>query len=104
MEIVNNETGFLHFFMGEFIGTAILILLGCGVVANVLLNKTKGNNSGWIVIAFGWGMAVYMGASASLALGGSGHLNPAVTIAMMAFSDFESSKLLPFITGQFAGA
>jgi glycerol uptake facilitator protein len=104
MEEIKTGTGFLHYFMGEFIGTAILILLGCGVVANVALNKTKGNNSGWIVIAFGWGMAVYMGVSASLALGGSGHLNPAVTIAMAAFSDFETSKLLPFITGQFAGA
>ena len=91
-------------FLGEFIGTAILIILGNGVVANVVLNKTKGNNSGWIVIAFGWGMAVYMGVSASLALGGSGHLNSAVTLAMAAFTDFDSSKLLPFIAGQFAGA
>ena len=91
-------------FLGEFIGTALLIILGNGVVANVVLNKTKGNNSGWIVIAFGWGMAVYMGASASLALGGSGHLNPAVTIAMAAFTDFETDKILPFIGGQFAGA
>jgi glycerol uptake facilitator protein len=91
-------------FMGEFIGTALLIILGSGVVANVVLSKTKGNNSGWIVIAFGWGMAVYMGVSASLALGGGGHLNPAVTIAMAAFSDFDSSNILPFIAGQFAGA
>lgn len=104
MEVIQTETGFLHYFMGEFIGTAILILLGCGVVANVVLNKTKGNNSGWIVISFGWAMAVYMGVSASLALGGSGHLNPAVTIALAAVSDFGSGKLLPFITGQFAGA
>ena len=91
-------------FLGEFIGTAVLILLGNGVVANVVLNKTKGNNSGWIVITFGWAMAVYMGISASLALGGSGHLNPAVTLALAAFTDFDSSNLLPFIIGQFAGA
>lgn len=91
-------------FIPEFVGTAILIILGAGVVANVVLNKTKGNNSGWIVITFGWGMAVYMGASASLALGGSGHLNPAVTIAMAAMSDFDTNNVLPFIAGQFAGA
>ena len=48
-------------FLSEFVGTAILITLGTGVVANVLLSKTKGNNSGLIVIAFGWAMAVYMG-------------------------------------------
>ena len=91
-------------FIPEFVGTAILIILGAGVVANVVLNKTKGNNSGWIVITFGWAMAVYMGASASLALGGSGHLNPAVTIAMSAMTDFDSSNVFPFIAGQFAGA
>ena len=91
-------------FIPEFVGTAILIILGAGVVANVVLNKTKGNNSGWIVITFGWAMAVYMGASASLALGGSGHLNPAVTIAMAVMTDFDSSNVLPFIAGQFAGA
>ena len=91
-------------FIPEFVGTAILIILGAGVVANVVLNKTKGNNSGWIVITFGWAMAVYMGASASLALGGSGHLNPAVTIAMAAMTDFDSSNVFPFIAGQFAGA
>jgi glycerol uptake facilitator protein len=91
-------------FIPEFVGTAILIILGAGVIANVVLNKTKGNNSGWIVITFGWAMAVYMGASASLALGGSGHLNPAVTIAMAVMTDFDSSNVLPFIAGQFAGA
>lgn len=94
----------MHPFLGEFIGTTLLIILGNGVVANVVLNKTKGNNSGWIVITFGWGMAVFMGVSASLALGGSGHLNPAVTIAMAALTDFEQIKILPFLAGQFAGA
>jgi glycerol uptake facilitator protein len=94
----------MHAFLGEFIGTFILITLGCGVVANVVLNKTKGNNSGWLVITFGWAMAVYMGVSASLAVGGSGHLNPAVTIAMATFADFPTENILPFIAGQFAGA
>ncbi len=91
-------------FLGEFIGTSLLIILGDGVVANVVLNKTKGQNSGWIVITFGWAMAVFLGVYASLKLGGSGHLNPAVTIAMTAFADFDSSLLATYIGAQFAGA
>lgn len=91
-------------FIGEFIGTMLLIILGDGVVANVVLNKTKGNNSGLIVIAFGWAVAVFLGANASLALGGKGHLNPAVTIAMTVFGDFDSANLLNYIAAQFAGA
>jgi len=91
-------------FIGEFIGTALLLILGAGVVANVVLNKTKGNNSGWIVIAIGWGMAVFVGVYASTALGGSGHLNPAVTIALAATDQFDSSLLLTYIGAQFAGA
>ena len=91
-------------FLGEFIGTMLLIIMGDGVVANVVLNKTKGNNSGWIVITFGWAMAVFLGVYASNSLGGSGHLNPAVTIAMTAFSDFDSSLLPTYLLAQFAGA
>jgi glycerol uptake facilitator protein len=91
-------------FLGEFIGTALLIILGDGVVANVVLNKTKGNNSGWIVITLGWGMAVFVGVYASTHLGGSGHLNPAVTLAVAWFADFDWSKVLPYIAAQFAGA
>jgi glycerol uptake facilitator protein len=91
-------------FIGEFIGTALLIILGDGVVANVVLNKTKGNNSGWIVITFGWAMAVFLGVYASTKLGGSGHLNPAVTIAMIAFNHFDSSLLITYLLAQFAGA
>jgi glycerol uptake facilitator protein len=91
-------------FLGEFIGTALLIIMGCGVVANVLLSKTKGNNSGLIVIAFGWGMAVFLGVYASTKLGGSGHLNPAVTIALSVFGDFDSSLLPTYIAAQFGGA
>lgn len=82
----------------------LLIILGDGVVANVVLNKTKGHNSGWIVITFGWAMAVFLGVYASVKLGGSGHLNPAVTLAMTAFNDFDSSLLLTYIGAQFAGA
>ncbi len=91
-------------FLGEFTGTAILIILGAGVVANVLLSKTKGQNSGWIVITFGWAMAVFIGVYASTTLGGSGHLNPAVTIALTLFSDFDSSLLGSYLLAQFGGA
>jgi glycerol uptake facilitator protein len=91
-------------FIGEFIGTALLITLGEGVVANVVLNKTKGNNSGWIVITFGWAMAVFVGVYASTHLGGSGHLNPAVTLAVAWFADFDWNNVLPYIAVQFAGA
>src|ERR1043166_7455255 len=91
-------------FLGEFIGTALLIILGDGVVANVVLSKTKGNNGGWIVITFGWGMAVFTGVFASNLLGGSGHLNPAVTLAVAWFADFDWNKVLPYIGAQFAGA
>lgn len=91
-------------FTGEFVGTALLIVMGCGVVANVVLSQTKGQNSGWIVITFGWAMAVFLGVYASTRLGGSGHLNPAVTLAMSAFGDFDSSLLGTYIAAQFAGA
>lgn len=91
-------------YIGEFIGTALLIIMGDGVVANVVLNKTKGQNSGWIVITIGWAMAVFIGVFTALKLGGSGHLNPAVTIAMTAFNGFDSSLLVAYILAQFAGA
>ena len=91
-------------FLGEFAGTALLITLGNGVVANVVLNKTKGNNSGWIVITFGWAMAVFFGVFSSISLGGSGHLNPAVTIAMTVFNNFDPALLQTYLLAQFAGA
>jgi glycerol uptake facilitator protein len=91
-------------FLGEFTGTALLIIMGGGVVANVILSKTKGQNSGWIVITFGWAMAVFLGVYASNSLGGSGHLNPAVTIGLAAFGDFDSSLLPTYLAAQFGGA
>ena len=78
--------------------------MGDGVVANVVLNKTKGNNGGWIVITFGWAMAVFLGVYVSTSLGGSGHLNPAVTIAMVSFNNFDSTLLSTYILAQFGGA
>jgi glycerol uptake facilitator protein len=91
-------------FIGEFIGTALLTTMGGGVVANVVLSKTKGNNSGLIVIAFGWAMAVFIGVYTSTTLGGKGHLNPAVTLALTLFGDFDSSLTATYIAAQFAGA
>ncbi|MBL0269496.1 MAG: aquaporin family protein [Chitinophagaceae bacterium] len=91
-------------FIGEFAGTALLITMGCGVVANVLLTGSKGQNSGWIVITFGWGMAVFLGVYSSTSLGGSGHLNPAVTIALTATGQFDADMLPVYLMAQFAGA
>lgn len=91
-------------FLGEFAGTALLLVMGAGVVANVVLNKTKGNGSGWIVIAFGWSMSVFLGVYASTSLGGSGHLNPAVTIALAMFKDFDASLVGTYVLAQLLGA
>src|SRR5688500_3161172 len=91
-------------FLGEFIGTALLIIMGDGVVANVVLNKTKGKNSGWIVITFGWAKDVFLGVYDSTHFGGGGHLNPAVTLAFAAFNDLSPSLILTYVGAQFAGA
>jgi glycerol uptake facilitator protein len=88
---------------GEFLGTMVLILLGDGVVANVLLKKSKGENGGWIVIATGWGLAVLAGIITSLAVGGVAHLNPAVTIAL-AIGAHSYATVGPYIGAQLAGA
>ena len=91
-------------FTGEFTGTALLTLLGSGVVANVVLSKTKGHSSGWIVITFAWAMAVFLGVYASNALGGSGHINPAVSIALALFGDLDKSLLGSYVVAQLLGA
>ncbi len=90
-------------FAGELLGTAILIILGNGVVANVLLSKTKGYASGWIVIAFGWGMAVYVAVVAISAFSGA-HLNPAVTIGFAAAGKFPWLDAPKYIVAQLLGA
>jgi glycerol uptake facilitator protein len=90
-------------FLGELVGTALLITLGSGVVANVVLTKTKGFNSGWIVITFGWAIAVFVGVFASAAASGA-HLNPAVTIALAVAGKFEWDKVPSYILAQFIGA
>ena len=92
-------------FLAELIGTAIVILLGDGVVANVVLSKTKGNGGGWIVITFGWGMAVFVAVFCVSRYSGA-HLNPAVTIALAAspVGDFHWSQAPAYIGAQMLGA
>jgi glycerol uptake facilitator protein len=90
-------------FTGEFVGTAILIILGDGVVANVLLNKTNGFNSGWIVITTGWAMAVFTAVFISAPSSGA-HLNPAVTIALACAGKFSWSLVPQYILAQLLGA
>jgi len=90
-------------FTGEIVGTAILIILGDGVVANVLLNKTNGFNSGWIVITTGWAMAVFTAVFISASSSGA-HLNPAVTIALACAGKFSWSLVPQYILAQMLGA
>lgn len=93
----------MSIFFSELIGTALLIILGNGVVANVVLNKTKGNNSGWIVITFGWAIAVFVGVFVAAKTSGA-HLNPAITVAFAYLDKISFDKILLYLGGQFAGA
>lgn len=90
-------------FLAEFIGTMFIIVLGNGVVANILLNKSKGQNGGWIVISFGWAIAVFVGVYSSASVSGA-HLNPAVTIALAVLEKFSWADVPMYILAQFAGA
>ena len=90
-------------YFAEFLGTMILIILGNGVVANVALTKTYGNSSGWIVITFGWAMAVYVAVLIVGPISGA-HINPAVTIGLAVAGLFEWVKVAPFIIAQILGA
>ena len=89
--------------LAEFIGTALLVTFGNGVVANVVLAKTKGNNGGWIVISAGWALAVFIGVFASQASSGA-HLNPAVTVAMAQAGKFAWASVPGYIAAQLLGA
>lgn len=93
----------MQIFLGEFIGTAILILLGNGVVANVVLNKTKGNSGGWIVITFGWAIAVFTGVFIASKASGA-HLNPAVTLGFAYVKKISWSAVPIYFAGQILGA
>jgi len=88
--------------LAELLGTAILIVLGDGVVANVVLQRTKGQNSGWIVIAAGWGLAVTIAVYCVNSISGA-HLNPAVTIALATTGAFDWAKVPAYIVAQIAG-
>lgn len=97
-------------FLSEFIGTALLIVLGVGVVATNLLTKSKGQGTGWLLINFGWGLAVFVGVYAAYSTGG--HINPAVTLGIIAAGKTEFAAGVPitaastamYILGQFLGA
>ena len=89
-------------FVSEMVGTALLIVLGDGVVAAVLLNRSKAQNGGWIVITFGWAVGVMIGVFAATQSGA--HINPAVTIGQAAAGDLPWSDVPEYVGGQFAGA
>jgi glycerol uptake facilitator protein len=96
-------------FLGEVVGTAVLILLGDGVVAGVLLTRSKSQNAGWIVITWAWGLAVLAGVFTSVAVsGGLAHLNPAVTLGLAAIGPekfgFTWGDVPVLIAGEFLGA
>lgn len=93
----------MNAFFAEFFGTAIIIVFGGGVVANVVLDKTKGNNSGWIVITFGWAVGVFTGVLISAPYSGA-HLNPAVTLALVLADKFSVSLMPMYISAQLLGA
>nr|WP_322624187.1 MIP/aquaporin family protein [uncultured Flavobacterium sp.] len=90
-------------FIAELIGTMLLILLGNGVVANVVLKDTKGNNSGWIVITTAWALAVFVGVVIAGPSSGA-HLNPAVTIALATAGKFSWAEVPAYIAAQLLGA
>jgi glycerol uptake facilitator protein len=90
-------------FVSELIGTAVLIAFGTSVVANVLLDKTKGNNSGLIVIGFGWAIAVFVGVFISAEVSGA-HLNPAVSVGLAIAGKFPWSDVPSYVLAQFLGA
>jgi glycerol uptake facilitator protein len=93
----------LHIIGNEIVGTGLLILLGDGVVAAVLLNKSKAQNSGWIVITWGWGMAVMVAVYAVGQFTGA-HLNPAVTLGLWIAGVIDGGDVYKYLIGEFLGA
>jgi len=90
-------------FLAEMIGTALLLLLGNGVVANVVLSDTKGEGAGWIVITFGWGMAVFV-AVFTVAGASGAHINPAVTLGLAVAGKFPWAEVPVYVAAQMIGA
>lgn len=93
----------MHPLVAEFLGTALLILFGNGVVCNVVLRQTKGHSAGWLTIAAGWGLAVYIGVFCAAESSGA-HLNPAVSVAMVVAGKQTLADALGYIVAQFGGA
>ena len=93
----------MNAFTAEFLGTMLLILMGCGVVANVILKGTKGNGSGWIVITTGWALGVFIGVTVAGPYSGA-HLNPAVTISLAIAGKFAWASVPAYIGAQMLGA
>src|SRR5512135_1506477 len=93
----------MNAFFAEFFGTAIILVFGSGVVSNVLLSKTKGNNSGWIVITFGWAVAVFTGVLIAAPFRGA-PLKPAVTLALVIADKFPVSQMPLYMCAQLLGA
>ena len=93
----------MNIFWGELVGTGLLLLLGNGVVANVLLGRSKGLGGGWIVITFGWAMAVFVGVFVAAKASGA-HLNPAVTVALASLGKISWADVPQYMLGQMLGA
>jgi len=93
----------MNSFLGELVGTMLLVLLGDGVVAAVVLNKSKAQNSGWMVITTGWGMAVAMAVYAVGRISGA-HINPAITLGFAVIGKFPWSDVPKYLAAQFLGA
>jgi glycerol uptake facilitator protein len=93
----------MNAYVAEAVGTMILVLLGDGVVANVLLSRSKGQDSGWIVITVGWGVAVAIAVYAVGRISGA-HLNPAVTIGLAAIGSFPLASVGAYVAAQMVGA
>jgi glycerol uptake facilitator protein len=92
----------MNAYLAEAVGTMILVLFGDGVVANVLLNRSKGQNSGWIVITVGWGLAVTIAIYSVARISGA-HLNPAVTIGLASIGSFDPAKIPGYVIAQMIG-
>lgn len=90
-------------FVAELVGTFVLVLLGDGVVANVVLRRTKGSDSGWLVITTAWGLAVAIAVYSIGRISGA-HINPAVTIGLAAIGEFPWSQVGPYLAAQMIGA